>query len=155
MTRTLKSCSAVLFLCSLGLVLGLRAIGAAPVGSAAIPDRPGDSDRLVSTHASAMIEEGRRTFRFDTFGDEHFWGDTLRIHQAIAGAALGGVGPGVTPRTALGVGLKVDVSALPRGFYHDGRFATLDLVVGHYDTFFALGLSAREKSDLVQYLESL
>ena len=41
------------------------------------------------------------------------------------------------------------------GFYHDGRFATLDLVVAHYDTFFALGLSAGEKSDLVQHLQSL
>jgi cytochrome c peroxidase len=41
------------------------------------------------------------------------------------------------------------------GFYHDGRFATLDDVVGHYDQFFALGLSAAEKADLVQYLKSL
>jgi CxxC motif-containing protein (DUF1111 family) len=41
------------------------------------------------------------------------------------------------------------------GFYHDGRFATLNLVVDHYDSFFALGLGAQEKSDLVEYLESL
>jgi hypothetical protein len=41
------------------------------------------------------------------------------------------------------------------GFYHDGRFATLDDVVDHYDTFFALGLSTAEKADLVQYLNSL
>jgi hypothetical protein len=57
--------------------------------------------------------EGREIFRFDTFGDEAFWGDTLLLHQAIAGQALGGIGPGVSPRTALGVGLKVDVQALP------------------------------------------
>jgi hypothetical protein len=42
-----------------------------------------------------------------------------------------------------------------RGFYHDGRFATLADVVNHYDTHFRLGLSATEKSDLIQYLKSL
>ena len=40
-----------------------------------------------------MLDEGRRTFRFDTFGDEAFWGGTLRLHEAIAGSAHGGVGP--------------------------------------------------------------
>ncbi len=42
-----------------------------------------------------------------------------------------------------------------RGFYHDGRFATLADVVDHYDRTFGLGLTADEKSDLVQYLKSL
>jgi hypothetical protein len=60
------------------------------------------------------LEAGRKTFRFDTFGDEAFWGGTLRLHQAIEGQAHGGVGPGVSPRTALSVGLKVDVDALPQ-----------------------------------------
>jgi cytochrome c peroxidase len=41
------------------------------------------------------------------------------------------------------------------GFYHDGRFATLMDVVNHYDTLFSLGLSDREKSDIVEYLKSL
>jgi hypothetical protein len=41
------------------------------------------------------------------------------------------------------------------GFYHDGRFATLGQVVDHYDTCMSLGLSGREKSDLIQYLLSL
>ena len=67
----------------------------------------------VKGAAEAMIDEGRQTFRYDTFGDEDFWGDTLKLHQAIAGAANGGVGPGVSPKTALAVGLKVDVDALP------------------------------------------
>jgi hypothetical protein len=61
----------------------------------------------------AVLAEGRRTFRFDTFGDEAFWGDLLNLDAAIAGKANGGVGPGVSPRTALAVGLKVDVAALP------------------------------------------
>lgn len=63
--------------------------------------------------ALRMVEQGRDTFRYDTFGDEAFWGDTLRLHEAIAGEANGGVGPGVSPATALAVGLKVDVTALP------------------------------------------
>jgi hypothetical protein len=41
------------------------------------------------------------------------------------------------------------------GFYHDGRFPTLMDVVNHYDTHFGLGLTEREKSDLVEYLKSL
>ena len=41
------------------------------------------------------------------------------------------------------------------GFFHDGRFATLLDVVNHYDNFFKLGLTAQEKSDLVEYLKSL
>lgn len=73
------------------------------------------ADRAIEANDHRMIAEGRRTFRFDTFGDEAFWGDTLHLHQAIAGGKLGGVGPGVSPRTALSVGLKVDVDALPAG----------------------------------------
>jgi hypothetical protein len=64
-------------------------------------------------NAQAMLQDGRQTFRYDTFGDEAFWGDTLHLHQAVAGADAGGVGPGVSPMTALAVGLKVDVDALP------------------------------------------
>lgn len=64
-------------------------------------------------NAQQMVRQGRQTFRFDTFGDEAFWGDTLMLHKAIAGAANGGVGPGVSPSTALAVGLKVDVDSLP------------------------------------------
>jgi hypothetical protein len=60
-----------------------------------------------------MMEEGRQTFRFDTFGSEAFWGDALKLHQAVAGGQNGGVGPGVSPTTALSVGLKVDAEALP------------------------------------------
>jgi hypothetical protein len=81
-----------------------------------------DSDAREATRSSLdsadrrngerMIEEGQRIFRFDTFGDEAFWGDTLRLHEAIEGERFGGVGPGVSPATALAVGLKVDAEAL-------------------------------------------
>jgi hypothetical protein len=70
-------------------------------------------DRAISTNNDALIAQGRQVFRYDTFGDESFWGDTLKLHQAIEGAANGGVGPGVSPKTALSVGLKVDMDALP------------------------------------------
>jgi hypothetical protein len=64
--------------------------------------------------AVRQVREGRNTFRNDTFGDEAFWGGVLHLNEAIAGAANGGVGPGVSPATALAVGLKVDVDALPQ-----------------------------------------
>jgi mono/diheme cytochrome c family protein len=53
------------------------------------------------------LAEGKETFRFDTFGDETFWTDTLRLHEVIQTA--------VSPLTALSVGLKVDADALPPG----------------------------------------
>ena len=59
--------------------------------------KPGSFDQEIQRHAQQMIEEGRKIFRFDTFGDEAFWGDQLKLHQAIAGARYGGVGPGLSP----------------------------------------------------------
>ncbi len=53
----------------------------------------------------AFIEQGRQIFRFDTFGNEAQWTDSLRMHEVISAA--------VDPVTALSVGLKVDVEALP------------------------------------------
>jgi cytochrome c peroxidase len=108
-----------------GLVVAalvLVTIFQAPRGAEAQDTRPAGSetaDQIQAGNARRMIEEGRQTFRFDTFGDEAFWGDTLKLHQALAGANLGGVGPGVSPRTALSVGLKVDVDALPRSLVND------------------------------------
>ena len=73
-----------------------------------------DFDQVIRQNTRQMSLEGRQTFRFDTFGDEAFWGDTLQLHRAIEGQKFGGVGPGVSPKTALAVGLKVDVDALPQ-----------------------------------------
>ena len=56
-----------------------------------------ENDRTISAHAQEMIDEGRGIFRFDTFGSEAFWGDTLQLHKAIAGEKNGGVGDGVSP----------------------------------------------------------
>jgi mono/diheme cytochrome c family protein len=53
----------------------------------------------------ALVAAGKEIFRFDTFGDEQFWTDTLRMHEVIQRV--------VTPAVALSVGLKVDSDALP------------------------------------------
>ncbi|HVQ29888.1 MAG TPA: hypothetical protein VMV21_09935 [Vicinamibacteria bacterium] len=84
-------------------------------------------DQATHRHANRQIDEGRRTFRFDTFGDEAFWGDALRLHEGIEGSRFGGVGPGVSPKTALAVGLKVDVDALPRSLVRDLKRGKVDL----------------------------
>ena len=84
-------------------------------------------DREIRQHSQAMLEEGRRTFRYDTFGDEGFWGDALQLHKAIEGEKHGGIGAGVNPKTALAVGLKVDVDALPAGLQSQLKAGKVDL----------------------------
>jgi hypothetical protein len=54
---------------------------------------------------SATPHEGQAIFRFDTYGDEQFWTNALRLNEALET---------VSPATALSVGLKVDMEALPR-----------------------------------------
>ncbi len=81
----------------------------------------------IADNAQTMLDQGRKIFRFDTFGDESFWGDTIKLQQALAGDKLGGVGPGVTPKTALAVGLKVDVDALPQSVLDGLKQGTVDL----------------------------
>ena len=94
-------------------VVLLAAVGIAGVSSGRNAAHAQSKDPIAD-NAQTMLDQGRQTFRFDTFGDEAFWGDALKLHQAIAGAKQGGVGPGVSPKTALAVGLKVDVDALPQ-----------------------------------------
>lgn len=92
------------FLAAAAIFLGLIA-----------PRGRGESTNQDQTadNAAQLVTQGRQIFRFDTFGDQAFWGDTLKLHQAIEGSGMGGVGLGVSPATALKVGLKVDVDALP------------------------------------------
>ena len=72
-----------------------------------------DEDDPAVRNATALVKEGREIFRYDTFGGERLWGGTFRLHEAIAGAPNGGIGLGVSPKTALAVGLKVDIEKLP------------------------------------------
>jgi hypothetical protein len=80
-----------------------------------------------ASQSQDLIAEGRQIFRFDTFGDQDFWGGQLMLHQAIEGEQFGGVGPGVSPATALAVGLKVDVDALPKSLQKQLRKGKVDL----------------------------
>src|SRR2546428_6494144 len=70
---------------------------------------PSPFDAVISERAEDLFRQGARIFRDDTFGDETFWGDTSKLHLAIGGARLGGVGPGVSSAAALAVGRKIDV----------------------------------------------
>jgi hypothetical protein len=90
-------------------------------------DDAGRASGDVVKNAAERIKRGRRTFRFDTFGDEAFWGGTLQLHKAIAGAGLGGVGPGVSPATAFAVGLKIDVDAIPASLRQQVAQGAVDL----------------------------
>ena len=112
-----KSIASVgIFLLATLVFLAQSSFLAGEQGNARAQDREGGlskNDQQFRKDARRLIEDGRQIFRFDTFGDQAFWGDTLRLHEAIAGARNGGVGPGVSPKTALAVGLKVDADALP------------------------------------------
>mgnify|MGYP003576653987 CR=1 FL=1 len=76
--------------------------------------RPGSFDEVIQSTSTELFRSGQQIFRFDTFGDERFWSDTLKLHLAVAGAANGGVGSGVSPAAALAAGLKVDVDMVPQ-----------------------------------------
>jgi hypothetical protein len=124
-----KSRSVRTFLYAAGAVAAAVLLTAAS-SSSGLSDpgiRPKDPDGAITQHALDAIQAGRKTFRFDTFGDEAFWGDTLRLHEAIEGAAHGGVGPGLSPRAALDAGLKVDVDALPGSVQSQLRRGQLNL----------------------------
>jgi hypothetical protein len=101
----------------------MRLIGAASIGFAlaltlAIAGAPAlranhDDDSRERKHRN-----GQAIFRYDTFGDEQLWTAVLRMHEAIAA---------VPPATALAVGLKVDVEALPRKLIAALRADEVDL----------------------------
>ncbi|HEY5996911.1 MAG TPA: hypothetical protein VIU29_07805 [Candidatus Deferrimicrobiaceae bacterium] len=94
---------------------------------AAVSPGSNPADQRIAANAALAVEKGRQTFRFDTFGDNVFWGGAIKLHQALAGAANGGVGPGVSPATALAVGLKIDVDALPGDLVVQLRNGQVDL----------------------------
>lgn len=66
-----------------------------------------------------LVAQGRQIFRFDTFGDEAQWTDTLRLHEAIE--------TGVSPAAALAAGLKVDADALPQSLVQALQAGKVDL----------------------------
>jgi hypothetical protein len=107
--------------------VAFKSIGGASVASAATSPAHAVASHGADDTSEAMIKDGKQTFRFDTFGDEPFWSGTLQLDKAIEGAANGGEGPGVSPSTALAVGLKVDVDALPASVKSGIAAGTVDL----------------------------
>jgi len=85
------------------------------------------NDAAITAHGKALAAQGRQIFRYDTFGDQAFWGGALQLHKAIEGSKLGGVGDGVSPATALAVGLKVDVRKLPLAVRQGLKAGQVDL----------------------------
>src|SRR5512142_1987026 len=75
--------------------------------------KPPSVDAANAKAASSLVTQGKQIFRYDTFGDQAFWSGTLQLDKAIDGSKNGGVGGGVSPKTALALGLKVDANALP------------------------------------------
>ncbi|MDB5952588.1 MAG: lipoprotein [Massilia sp.] len=92
------------------LILLASGCGGSHHGAAKVADGPADP---------ATIEQGKQIFRFDTFGDEAQWSDTLRLHEVIAAK--------VDPTTALAVGLKVDAEALPASVVKGIQDGSVDL----------------------------
>ena len=94
------------------LALGLLALPTQTTAVDAGPDDP------VGRNAQQMLTDGRQIFRYDTFGDEVFWGDTLKLHKAVAQ---------LSPNDALALGLKVDTDALPDDLIKAIRRGEVDL----------------------------
>ena len=96
--RLIGGASIIAILATVLAVSGIRS--RAQTGAVTATDTAG-----AQANSNAGRHEGKTIFRYDTFGDEQFWTDVLRMHEVI---------PDVAPETALAVGLKVDVEALPR-----------------------------------------
>lgn len=109
------------------LAFGFAALALLGAGLVAQHGHGGHVPPAMKKGAIALLREGRETFRYDTFGDEEFWGGTLKLHEAIAGAANGGVGAGLSPKAALDLGLKVDSQSLSEPITRGLNSGTLDL----------------------------
>ena len=93
-------------------------LGAMGVAGAMVSACGGDLGNSAAEQA-ALVAQGKQVFRFDTFGDETQWTDTLRMHEVIRMS--------VDPTTALSVGLKVDADALPAAVVTGIQNGSVDL----------------------------
>ena len=93
--------------------VALISLGGIVFSMAAVSKTVPKKHKAPLTAAERLFRQGRSIFRNATFGDEKFWGGALQLQKAIEGQANGGVGPGVSPKTALAVGLKVDATKIP------------------------------------------
>ena len=102
--------SRVIIVAIAGAAAAAAALSAPDTG----PNATVGNDRAINDTSTRLLKQGREVFRFETFGDEAWWTDTIQLHKAIEGENHGGVGGGVSPATALSVGLKVDIDAVPK-----------------------------------------
>ena len=101
---------------SLGITLFIASLAIIQCYSSANAKPPAynkEADDATTANAKKMLEEGKRTFPFETFGDETYWSDALHLNTAIAGEKNGGTGGGLSPKAALAAGLKVDMDVIP------------------------------------------
>jgi mono/diheme cytochrome c family protein len=96
------------------LIAGGVSLSVASVGAIYAASQPGQS-----LAGSALVKQGQQVFRYDTFGDEIKWADQLRMNEVI--------GTQVSPITALAVGLKLDIEALPVSVQQGIVDGTIDL----------------------------
>jgi hypothetical protein len=109
MTR--KSCRSII----IGTAGAALALMTSLTGPSALAQSSGTAFAQASDrYAAQLLKDGKQIFRYDTLGSEDFWGGQLKLHQAIQGQKFGGVGPGVSPKKALELGLKVDMEAVPK-----------------------------------------
>ena len=102
----------------IGAAALLFVVAVAFAGSGLAPATRAEQQNGSSRPDGRAARDGQAIFRFDTFGDEQLWTDVLRMHEVIAT---------VPPATALAVGLKVDVEALPSAVKAALRDGTIDL----------------------------
>jgi len=122
-----KSAVGAAILLLLATSCGKMTTGVATDPSVKAQQRRASFDEETDAKVKRMYEEGQRVFRNDTFGSEAFWGEKLQLHRAILGDKQGGVGPGLSPRAALKLGLKVDQGEMPEAAIEMVKKASLDL----------------------------
>ncbi len=100
-----------LFLISMAILLGSPLVGFTA-------QMNGSRKTVHDANALRLMREGQNIFRYDTFGDEAFWGGQLRLHETVAT---------LSPSNALALGLKVDASSVPANVLQQVRHGKLDL----------------------------
>jgi hypothetical protein len=106
----------------------LSSDGASPAAGEVLPAAP-----------PALVAEGQRVFRYDTFGDEQVWTDKLALHTVVENH--------VDPTTALKVGLKVDADALPPGILQSADLHSPATTVALLKLNAVVGLQATVDAD--------
>lgn len=113
-----KMCPKTLWAAAAILLLAIWTPAPAQNNQAAGRSKVTADDDSIDANALKTIDQGRQTFRFETFGDETFWGTTIKLHQAVAT---------LSPKKVLALGLKVDADALPKKLRNQLKHGALNL----------------------------